>query len=55
MVTYAVIGIVFLAVVAFMCWGDDGPLWKNMGQGIAVFAGLAAIGGAIIWVSSYGT
>lgn len=48
-------GGVFLAVVAFMCWGDDGPLWRNMAQGIAVFAAIAAVGGAVIWVGTYGT
>lgn len=55
MLTDALIGAGVLAVIAFMCWGDDGPLWRNMLYGLGMCGLIASVGGAIIWVSSYGT
>lgn len=55
MLTYVAIAAIILGLVAIMFWGEDGPLWKNMAHGIGVFSVLAAAGGLIIWVGTYGT
>lgn len=55
MVAIALTAIVVVAVIAFMVWGDDGPMWKNWLTQAGVIAAIVAIGGVIVWVAEYGS
>lgn len=54
MLPYLWIAIGVVVVVTLMVWGDDGKLWKNWLGQLGVLALILAVGGAIVWVSTYG-
>lgn len=45
---------VAIAIITFMVWGDGGPLWKNWLSQLGVILAILAVGGTIVWVSTYG-